>query len=102
MFLNISITEWVGYLASLALIISFMMKNLNTLKPIYLSDDLNNDHSAYLPSQSTLATGEYPLIATVRQCFNEPKQGSIYLYTAFVLSDKGQRILLKQCYMPIN
>ncbi|MBI9040578.1 uroporphyrinogen decarboxylase [Lutibacter sp.] len=34
MFLNISITEWVGYLASLALIISFMMKNLNTLRII--------------------------------------------------------------------
>lgn len=34
MFLNISITEWVGYLASVALIISFMMKNLNTLRII--------------------------------------------------------------------
>ena len=34
MFLNISITEWVGYLASLALIISFMMKNLNNLRVI--------------------------------------------------------------------
>jgi len=34
MFLNISITEWVGYLASVALIISFMMKNLNTLRVI--------------------------------------------------------------------
>lgn len=34
MFLNISITEWIGYLASLALIISFMMKNLNTLRII--------------------------------------------------------------------
>jgi hypothetical protein len=34
MFLNISITEWVGYLASLILMISFMMKNLNTLRVI--------------------------------------------------------------------
>lgn len=34
MFLNITITEWVGYAASLALIISFMMKNLNTLRII--------------------------------------------------------------------
>lgn len=34
MFLNISVTDWVGYLASLALIISFMMKNLNTLRII--------------------------------------------------------------------
>lgn len=34
MFLGIDFTEWVGYLASLALIISFMMKNVNTLRII--------------------------------------------------------------------
>ncbi|MGV8947363.1 MAG: uroporphyrinogen decarboxylase [Lutibacter sp.] len=34
MFLGITITEWVGYAASLALIISFMMKNINTLRII--------------------------------------------------------------------
>ncbi len=30
--LGITITEWVGYLASIVLIISFMMKNVNTLR----------------------------------------------------------------------
>lgn len=34
MFLGIEITEWVGYMASLLLIISFMMKNVNTLRMI--------------------------------------------------------------------
>lgn len=34
MFLGITITEWIGYAASLALIISFMMKNINTLRII--------------------------------------------------------------------
>jgi len=34
MLLEITITEWVGYAASLALIISFMMKNINTLRII--------------------------------------------------------------------
>ena len=34
MFLGIEITEWIGYLASVALIISFMMKNVNTLRMI--------------------------------------------------------------------
>lgn len=34
MFLGITITEWVGYAASLALIISFTMKNINTLRII--------------------------------------------------------------------
>jgi hypothetical protein len=34
MFLGIEIAEWVGYLASIILIISFMMKNVNTLRAI--------------------------------------------------------------------
>ena len=34
MLLGITITEWVGYLASFALILSFMMKNVNTLRII--------------------------------------------------------------------
>jgi len=34
MLLGITITEWVGYLASGALIISFMMKNINKLRII--------------------------------------------------------------------
>lgn len=34
MILGISITEWIGYLASLLLIISFMMKDLKTLRVI--------------------------------------------------------------------
>lgn len=31
---DISVTEWVGYLASLVLMISFLMKNINTLRII--------------------------------------------------------------------
>lgn len=31
---DISLTEWVGYLASLVLMISFLMKNINTLRII--------------------------------------------------------------------
>lgn len=34
MLLDIEITEWIGYMASVALIISFMMKNVNTLRII--------------------------------------------------------------------
>jgi hypothetical protein len=29
---DISLTDWVGYLASLVLMISFLMKNINTLR----------------------------------------------------------------------
>ena len=31
---GISITDWIGYLASLVLIISFLMKNINALRII--------------------------------------------------------------------
>jgi len=31
---DISMTEWVGYLASIVLMISFLMKNINTLRII--------------------------------------------------------------------
>lgn len=31
---DISVTEWIGYLASLVLMISFLMKNINTLRII--------------------------------------------------------------------
>ncbi len=31
---EISVTEWVGYIASLILMISFLMKNINTLRII--------------------------------------------------------------------
>lgn len=34
MILGITYTEWIGYLASLVLIISFMMKNIRTLRII--------------------------------------------------------------------
>jgi uncharacterized protein with PQ loop repeat len=31
---DISLTEWIGYLASLVLMVSFLMKNINTLRII--------------------------------------------------------------------
>lgn len=31
---DISLTDWIGYLASLVLMISFLMKNINTLRII--------------------------------------------------------------------
>ena len=34
MILGISFTEWVGYLASAVLIVSFMMKKVNTLRTV--------------------------------------------------------------------
>jgi uncharacterized protein with PQ loop repeat len=58
MLLGISITEWVGYAASLALIISFMMKNINTLRII------NSLGAILFVVYGILLQTSYPIIIT--------------------------------------
>ena len=58
MLLGITITEWVGYAASLALIISFMMKNINTLRII------NSLGSILFVVYGILLQTSYPIIIT--------------------------------------
>ena len=58
MFLVITITEWVGYAASLALIISFMMKNINTLRII------NSLGAILFVVYGILLQTSYPIIIT--------------------------------------
>ncbi|MDD3721775.1 MAG: uroporphyrinogen decarboxylase [Lutibacter sp.] len=58
MLLGITITEWVGYAASLALIISFMMKNINTLRII------NSLGAILFVVYGILLQTSYPIIIT--------------------------------------
>ncbi len=58
MFLGITITEWVGYAASLALIISFMMKNINTLRIV------NSLGAILFVVYGILLQTSYPIIIT--------------------------------------
>ena len=58
MLLGITITEWVGYAASLALIISFMMKNINTLRII------NSLGAILFVVYGMLLQTSYPIIIT--------------------------------------
>lgn len=58
MFLGFTITEWVGYAASLALIISFMMKNINALRII------NSLGSILFVVYGILLQTSYPIIIT--------------------------------------
>lgn len=58
MFLGITITEWVGYAASLALIISFTMKNLNTLRII------NSLGAVIFVAYGIMLQTSYPIIIT--------------------------------------
>lgn len=58
MLLGITITEWVGYAASLALIISFMMKNINTLRII------NSIGAVFFVVYGIMLETSYPIIIT--------------------------------------
>ena len=58
MLLGIIITEWVGYAASLALIISFMMKNINTLRII------NSIGAVLFVVYGIMLETSYPIIIT--------------------------------------
>ena len=58
MILGISITEWVGYLASLALIISFSMKNISTLRII------NSIGAVLFVVYGIMLKTSYPIIIT--------------------------------------
>ncbi|MFO7672305.1 MAG: uroporphyrinogen decarboxylase [Lutibacter sp.] len=58
MLLGITITEWVGYAASLALIISFTMKNLNTLRII------NSLGAVIFVAYGIMLQTSYPIIIT--------------------------------------
>jgi uncharacterized protein with PQ loop repeat len=58
MLLGITITEWVGYAASLALIISFMMKNINTLRII------NSIGAVLFVVYGIMLETSYPIIIT--------------------------------------
>ena len=54
---DISLTEWVGYLASLVLMISFLMKNINTLRII------NSIGAVLFVIYGFMLTTSWPIIA---------------------------------------
>ncbi len=58
MILGISITEWVGYLASLLLIVSFMMKDVKTLRLI------NSMGAIVFVIYGVMLNTSYPIIIT--------------------------------------
>ncbi|WP_372793187.1 uroporphyrinogen decarboxylase [Lutibacter sp.] len=56
--LGITITEWVGYIASIVLIISFMMKNVNTLRIV------NSVGALLFVVYGIMLTTSWPIIIT--------------------------------------
>lgn len=81
MLLGITITEWVGYTASLALIISFMMKNINTLRII------NSLGAALFVVYGIMLATSYPIIIT---------NGFILMANIYYLTFKRKEAILEK------
>jgi len=58
MFLDISITDWVGYLAMATLLVSFLMKNVNRLRII------NSFGCAFFVIYGIMLATSWPIILT--------------------------------------
>ena len=58
--------------------------------------------AAILPSQSTIADGQYPLRRTMNMLLTEGKSGLGTGFVSFVANHKGQRIILKLGVPPIQ
>ncbi len=63
---------------------------------------LASDSAAILPSQSTIADGQYPLRRTMNMLLTEGKSGLGTGFVSFVANHKGQRIILKLGVAPIT
>lgn len=63
------------------------------------SEDATPDNS-YKPYQAYLYYGNYPLARPIYALLNDPRNGLPWGFTAFLTSDKGQRIILKSGLVP--
>ena len=67
------------------------------LKIIALSGDTG---AAYMPLQSYLYTGEYPLTRSISLYNREARAGLATGFAAFLASERGQRIILREGLVP--
>ena len=62
----------------------------------------SSEDEYFQPFQAYMATGDYPLTRKLYIISREPKTGLGTGFSAFVCSDKGQRIILKSGIYPAN
>ncbi|MDR1369385.1 MAG: substrate-binding domain-containing protein [Dysgonamonadaceae bacterium] len=62
-------------------------------------EEANYDNS-FQPYQAYIALGNYPLTRDVFILLSDPKSGLSSGFTSFVMSDRGQRIILKSGILP--
>lgn len=77
------------------------VQNQKFLEKVKLLEVSSTDISeGFLPYQAYLATRQYPLVRLVNIYINEPYNGLGSGFSAFVASDPGQRIVLKDGLVP--
>ncbi|TWI99908.1 phosphate transport system substrate-binding protein [Mucilaginibacter frigoritolerans] len=74
--------------------------DVQKVKIVGVKDDVskNNDNGYITPSQSSLALKQYPLTRNLYILYNTSKLGKDF--EAFILGDRGQRIILKSGLLP--
>ncbi len=89
-----------GYNEYRDLISSF--PNKNNIRILSVQNTLGEkvDNKFYLPSQSTIAAGQYPLQRTFYVLNYQPNLGLGIGFSAFLTGDRGQRIVLKAGLVP--
>ncbi len=58
--------------------------------------------NSYQPYQAYLATGDYPFRRDIYAILADPRVGLTSGFTAFLTSDRGQRIILKSGILPVT
>ena len=71
---------------------------VKNIKVVWLSDE--GKTGFYLPDQSSIASGKYPLVRTIYALSREARSGLGTGFIAFMTADKGQRIILKAGLVP--
>ncbi|KGE14898.1 ABC-type phosphate transport system periplasmic component-like protein [Sphingobacterium deserti] len=89
-----------GYNEYRDLIASF--PNKNNIRILSVQNTLGEkaDNRFYLPNQSTIAAGQYPLQRTFYVLNYQPNLGLGIGFSAFLTGDRGQRIVLKAGLVP--
>ena len=64
------------------------------------AEDVATPVNSYKPYQAYLYYGNYPLARSIYALLNDPRSGLPWGFTSFMISDKGQRIILKSGLVP--
>jgi len=80
---------------------STCMGFLNKIRVVAISkENIATEDNSYQPYQAYLETGQYPYKRDIYAIVTDPRIGLCAGFTAFIASDRGQRIILKSGILP--